>query len=413
MMVLSLLFLSVICSVTASPPVFKPDAGQFISADYKKSVRRGVTVLDYTKLVVEARVWLMLEPQPAPDKQSVRLEYRAAAGEWMEHSQAPHTRAGRSTWLIPNIVPCRDHSVRLTVAGLDGAETSFTTATLVAPDLADIIASDYTPAPPASLTTDPANPAHLSWAASPCAAQYHVNYYQAGAAGAPVSQLVTEPELLLPQLDTCKEYVVSVSAVTGEQYSEEVQLTFTTPPGPAAADRLQPLTSPARDSVTVQWRGFEELSCIDEYEVRLCRAGGDCRPQQKLRRDDSLQVVEFSAGDLDECSEYHLTIRPHHPAATLQPRLIEFRTRSQPLGEAAGLLGPGVLAGGRDVEVSWNTVQCAERYQVYTREEIGEWELVADTQDSSYTHTSLPCTRHRSAPTATLLFSQFFSSPVF
>merc|ERR1719232_450269 len=59
--------------------------------------------------------------------------------------------------------------------------------------------------------------------------------------GSPVTAQAVESEIVLENLESCQEYEVSVTAILGEEYSDEAKMTFMTNPDPEVADRLQPV----------------------------------------------------------------------------------------------------------------------------------------------------------------------------
>ena len=134
----------------AAGPVFKQEAAEEMRVEHRTSIRGGETVHDYTKLEVEARLLDMLEDPSVVVKDRVLVEHKdSQQQDWAEVAAAPSLRGGVYRWTIADTVPCRDHSVRLTVFGEDGSRNTFYYPhTIVAPRLADIAVSGYRPATP-------------------------------------------------------------------------------------------------------------------------------------------------------------------------------------------------------------------------------------------------------------------------
>ena len=70
-------------------------------------------------------------------------------------------------------------------------------------------------------------------------------------------------------IQSCAEYDLSIVTVIQGVYSEDLTATFITPPLRDTALQLDPIVLPGASSITAQWRGFERLSCINKYQVRL------------------------------------------------------------------------------------------------------------------------------------------------
>ena len=158
-------------------------------------------------------------------------------------------------------------------------------------------------------------------------------------------------------------------------------------------------------SAVVRWKGSEKLSCIPTYQVQLCDGEArNCQEKIMMERDDSVKFMEFSSSSpLKLCSAYSLYITPLSPQLTLNPKIVNFRTKTQPLEDVASQLGPVKAELGEDqtVEVSWSSVPCAEEYNIYLREKDSmDWTWLATTKDTSYTHNTKACTTTTFALTA-------------
>ena len=214
----------------AAGPVFKQEAAEEMRVEHRTSIRGGETVHDYTKLEVEARLLDMLEDPSVVVKDRVLVEHKdSQQQDWAEVAAAPSLRGGVYRWTIADTVPCRDHSVRLTVFGEDGSRNTFYYPhTIVAPRLADIAVSGYRPATPGPVQQGVRGDGSmvLSWAEAACAASYEVIYSPIIGPGDTRSVEVEGTEVTLTGLASCQEYEVSVmvrvgwaSVACGEQCS--------------------------------------------------------------------------------------------------------------------------------------------------------------------------------------------------
>ena len=408
-----LLLVAALGHARAAGPVFKQEAAEEMRVEHRTSIRGGETVHDYTKLEVEARLLDMLEDPGVVVKDRVLVEHKdSRQQDWAEVAAAPSLRGGVYRWTIADTVPCRDHSVRLTVFGEDGSRNTFYYPhTIVAPRLADIAGSGYRPATPGPVQQGVQGDGSmvLSWAEAACAASYEVIYSPTIGPGDTRSVEVEGTEVTLTGLASCQEYEVSVTAVLGGQYSEdEAKLTFLTLPEAGVAARLEPVVEAGTEDALVRWRGSERLSCVPAYTARLCREDtAECGATVSLDRDDSLQYMEFSAapGSLAMCSPYTLTIQPVHPEASLEPKLVTFRTRSPPRASLEAALAPVSASLGADqmVTVSWAGVACGEQYSLYRRHPAPEpWTSLATTEATQLQVAAESCSEYIYAVTVTV-----------
>ena len=392
-------------SQAATGPVFKSNAVDHMNIEHKKSWRRGENVYDFTKLEVGAKLLDMLEDPSVIDKQRVTVEFKSAVTEWEEHEAQPSLRGGWYRWTIPERVPCHDHKVRITVYGEDGSKNTFYYPhTIVAPNMEDIIVSGYRPQMPEFIEAGHYEDGRLEvrWQPSHCAGSYEVLYSPIG--GEVRTVQAVESEIVLENLESCREYEVSVNAILGEEYSDEAKMTFMTNPDPEVADRLQPVLEAGTDSVQVKWRASERLSCIPSYRVSLCDTKGGCQQTRSLETDNSLQWMEYnSVQPLAMCSGYSINIQPVHPSSSVAPHIVQFRTKSQPLEDIEATLAPvtASIDPQRMVTVSWSPVPCSQHYNVYQRSvDNMEWLLLGTTMEASYSLKAESCSEYVFAVTA-------------
>ena len=389
--------LVVVSCVSSSLALFRDDASDKINVQYSSAVRRGQ---DFTKLEVEASLQEMLVSPHTIDRDNVRLEFKSEVSDWQVWDQKPTMKGGVYKWTISSLVPCHHHNVRLVVEGLDGSQETFSYPhTVPAASMEQIIQSRYRPAAPQNVKVEQVSGGQeVSWSPSPCVENYDVSYRAAGQEEYTNTNVMGNSETITETLPPCQEFEVVVTAVVGEEFSQYQTTTFTTPPDVSVSSRLEPLVSAGPESVSVRWAASEKLSCIPRYEVELCHAdSGLCQPAETMERDDSVKFMEFSApGGLEMCSAYQLEIRPLHEQGVVSPRMVEFRTKSQPLEEVSSALGPlqAVLGPDQVVELSWGSVPCAENYQVYHRQGGDQdWVRLASPADNRFSHSTRSCSR--------------------
>jgi len=398
----SSVILVIVClseSHAASGPLFKSNAVDHMNIEHKKSWRRGENVYDFTKLEVGAKLLDMLEDPSVIDKQRVTVEFKSAVTDWEEHEAEPSLRGGWYRWTIPDRVPCHDHKVRITVYGEDGSKNTFYYPhTIVAPNMEDIIVSGYRPQMPEVIKAGDYEYGRIEvrWDPSHCAGSYDVLYSPIG--GEVRTVQAVNPEIVLENLESCQEYEVSVTAILGEEYSDEAKMTFMTNPDTEVADRLQPEIEAGTDNVLIRWRASERLSCIPSYRVSLCSEVGGCEQTRSLETDNSLQWMEYSSVQpLSMCTGYSLNIQPVHPSSSVAPHIVQFRTKSQPLEDIEAALAPvsASIDTKRLVTVSWAPVPCSQHYNVYQRSvDSSEWLLLGTSMEARYSLQAEACSEY-------------------
>jgi len=393
-------------SAHSSPPNFVDNAADFIDAGFKKLTRRGVEKEDFTKIDVEAQPLSMIETPSSIDTNHITLEIKSGDGEWREINIAPSVRGGVYRWTEYNVDPCVNHNVRIWVHGLDESKSSFNyPLTISAASLDDIIASGYRPKIPAHVQVGEYSEGtvEISWTPSKCVHSYDVTYQKVTGGKIFSKQVQASKEssiTLTDVLDTCSEYEVRVVAVIGDEYSDENIVTFSTPPAQNAAQILLPLTELTFNSVIAKWKGFEKLSCISEYVVSICNEVETCSEGQKVVRDDSLQFLEYkSDSNLKECSEYSLHIQPIHKDINMLSKVVQFRTRSNPIENVASLLTQVKAEAGdkQMITVKWNAIQCANHYEVFQKVNTpdGKWDRIGTTVENYFKQKGVPCTEYK------------------
>jgi len=392
----------------SATPIFKDNAADYIEAGFKKMTRRGVEKEDFTKIEVEAQPSLMVEDKLSIDKKRITLEIKSGDGDWKVINNSPSLRGGVYKWTEYNIEPCMNHNVRIWVHGKDESQSSFNYPhTIAAASLDDIIASGYRPNIPVGVQAGEfsGGGVEVTWAQNKCTSVYDVTY-QKVTGGETFSRQVQSSKgnsiILTDGLESCSEYEVRVSAVIGDEYSDENIVTFSTPPAKNAADKLEPISEPTINSVISKWKGFEKLPCISEYIVSICKDGEttSCSTGQKVERDDSLQFLEYeSESNLEECSEYALHIKPVHKDVDVEDKVLSFRTRSHPIENIASLLTPVQAEAGdkQTITVKWNAIQCANHYEVFQKVNTvdGKWERIGTTVDNFFKQKGVPCTEYK------------------
>ena len=95
-----------------------------------------------------------------------------------------------------------------------------------------------------------------------------------------------------------------MTAVIGKEYSEDTLDNFITHPEVNAAQKIDPLLIPSTQGITTKWKAFDKLPCVKDYIVTVCKEGNECPESKDVKRDDSLQFLQFSSHlPLEQCSD--------------------------------------------------------------------------------------------------------------
>jgi len=386
-----------VSSSKSATPIFKSNAADFIEAGFKKTIRRGLEKQDFTKIEISARPLLMVQDVLSIEKNHVTLEIKSQDEDWKIFTENPSIRGGVYKWTFSNIEPCINHNIRIWVHGMDESKASFNYPTMISgANQEDLAASGYRPHMPQDVQIEVYSEGELevSWTPAKCASLYDVSY-QTVTRGKTISKQVQGNSIILTDgLEPCNEYEIRVSAVIGDEYSEENIVTFLTPPQTNAAGKLEPVTQITSNSVVARWNGFKQLSCISEYIVTLCRVGETCSEGEKVKRDDSLLLLEYKSDyNLEECSDYTLHIKPVHNQVAVKEKLIKFRTASP--AAKSPKFAARYSKETNEVVFDWPSIRCASGYKVHQRTENGEIKTIWESENEDNLYLSLkspePC----------------------
>ena len=266
----------------------------------------------------------------------------------------------------------------------------------------ELVQAQYSPSKPGQLKVEDMGEesVEVSWEASPCADMYDVTYEKLSGAAESFSQQVEGSSVRLEGLDSCSEYEVRVTAITGQEYSEEATTIVSTAPGYYAAEKLEPSLSATTNSITATWRAFEKLSCVKKYSVAICKEGSACPEGSEVFRNDAMSKLTFtSEANLDQCSDYTLHITPIFKEKSLDERIVQFRTLSQPVEDVALLLKSVEAEAGEEqmITVKWNAIKCASKYEVFQKINTldGEWEKIGTSKENVFQSKGAPCMEYK------------------
>jgi len=386
--------------VESGAPTFSSNAVEHIRADFK-TVRR--TRKDFTRIEITAQPGRMVEDPNDIDTNRVTVETKAGGGDWTVVEDQPSVRGGRYKWTVTDVAPCVQHAFRLWLHGKDGGQAVFEFPSVLprASNL-ELVQAQYSPSKPGQLKVEDMgeDSVEVSWEASPCADMYDVTYEKLSGEAESFSQQVEGSSVRLEGLDSCSEYEVRVTAITGQEYSEEATTIVSTAPGYYAAEKLEPSLSATTNSITATWRAFEKLSCVKKYSVAICKEGSACPEGSEVFRNDAMSKLTFtSEANLDQCSDYTLHITPIFKEKPLDERIVPFRTLSQPVEDVALLLKSVEAEAGEEqmITVKWNAIKCASKYEVFQKINTldGEWEKIGTSKENVFQSKGAPCMEYK------------------
>jgi len=403
--------LTAVCQVRSEcKPVFKEDAASLVSASFASVFRRGAKTYDYKYIEVIYSPFQMVEDRSCVDEAQLNLEVKMGSGEWVAVDSTPEPLGGgKYRWII-DAVPCKDHMIKIWVTGEGGSTSLEYPEPILAATETEIIKSRFVPSTPEGLTVQNSgdNELEVMWQPSECASSYEISY------GKDINSMESKilpasqgSQILLDGLTSCSRYDIHVTAFIGDSsYSDSASVAFTTQPEVSSALQLEPQVDRDTSYVSAKWQAFDKLSCVDSYAVSVCKEmADDCVDTQTVQTNDALAYLKYETSNLDQCSDYTLQIKPLYPGMELDPKIVEFRTKS-PAAEGAenGLLPVNAEAsGGQMIVVSWTPVQCAEFYEVFQQVNTGgDWEFVHKTSDASATLAGVPCTEYRYGVSVTI-----------
>lgn len=401
-----LLVLASLCLVRLSGclPVLVPEAAAQVSVGYKRTVRLGREVKDFSRLEISVRRDGLVEDSGDLARSGLTVEVMSGQTRWVVVDSPPSVRAGVYTWQLA-ASPCLTHRLRLWLQDKRGGQSSFELPSLVeAVTTEELTESGYRPRQPGELRiSSTEEEVDVRWEAVPCAELYDVTY-RSLTSGLSWSLQTEASSVVLSEVSSCTEYDIAVTAVLQSQYSQERRDTFLTPPARDTALGLDPIILPTVNGITARWRGFQRLSCIRDYRIMVCKEGNDCPEQLEISRDDALILTEFrSSVTLDQCTDYSLHIKPLWGDLELYEKVVNFRTLSPPLENITRqLVSSQASSQDSHILVQWNSVDCGSQYKVWTKYqdfqsrniEARDWEMIGVTSKNYFQHASLACTEY-------------------
>jgi len=329
--------------------------------------------------------------------------------EFIPWTEEPTMRGGKYRYNIPRI-PCLDTHIQLYAKNNEGIsyfDADDFDSVIEASNLEAIIKSSFSVSAPTNTRFEQNNDnVAVYWEPSQCATEYQVMFLNSDESF--VEKNTTESKVEVTELKQCGQYDIGITASIGDDmFSEEAHVGLVnTPPSIEAGDKIDPEVSPSANGVAVKWDWYNTLSCVSQYEVRLCHEDGHCEEPTEVDVDNSNSYVEYTSPDnLDVCSKYSVIIKPLYQDENIKEKHLEFHTLSPAMENVASQLEPVSAASGSDqkVSISWSKVKCAAEYRVYQKlvnvdgdEGEEDWEFVESSDvDTEIAVNGVPCTEYK------------------
>merc|ERR1711915_232221 len=357
---------------------------------------------DFTKLEVNAQPLHMITSEDSLTTQNLKVEVKEGKGQWQRVETQPHIRAGIFKWTISDLNPCTWEEVKLSIHTDSAEEESFIYPHIVkAPSMEEIAHSGYRPKKPESLTVieEPQGNLKIIWKPSECISSYDVTYLSVSTGESITKEIevTEEPSVIFSDgIESCSEYEIKVTSIIGDKYSQESVITYVTKPLPTDAQRIDLKVTSSKDSVSVPWNGFAQLSCFTKYTVAVCEHDQECPAGEKVERDDSKQLIVYnSTVKLEECSNYRVVIQPEYDETKIEPKFIDFKTKSQHISDMSltGLLVSVIKD--NEVILSWDEQKCASEFEIFHKVNNGQWDILDRITDNHFKHLAEPCIENK------------------
>ena len=309
---------------------FKEDASTNVAWMF-----RNRPILDVAKFNLEWEPYEMLEVDTTDVDFGVNIK-NGVDGEFIPLTEEPIIRGGKYRYYNIPRVPCLDTHIQL-YAKINEEIFYFDSdsfdSVIEASKYEDIITSSFSvPAPTNTRFEQNHDNVAVHWEPSQCATAYHVMFLEINNRFVEKNTTESKVEVTQRELEPCGSYDIGVTASIGDViFSKEahVGLLFPVSPSVEAGDKIDPVVTLSANGVAVKWDLYT-LSCVNQYEVRLCHDDGYCEEPTEVDVSYSKTYVEFTSPDnLDAYSKYSVFIKPIYEGKNIKEKHIDFYTLCQ------------------------------------------------------------------------------------
>jgi len=384
---------SLISIAYSAVPTLRADAADKVSWKFKDRPKQ-----DVSRIILEWEPLSMVEDRASINSNDLSVLIKSGDGEYVPLNSRPRVRGGKYMYTI-NIVPCKEQHLRFILKGDEGQEIFDLPEAIPASSPELIATSGFLPQVPENVNIEQnEDNVVLTWDPSECASSYYLRFE--GPDGNEFDKEVEENTVTITEFDACSQYDVYATAYVHGVPSDEGFLdTVSTHPSAEAAEKLDPKVSTTINSVTAKWDAYNKLACVNNYAVKVCK-DGDCGEPVTVELDNTLPFLEFSSTeDLNQCSDYTLSIQPLYEGKNLAEKEVPFRTLSPKVDAVDLKLKPVTAEAGDEqmISVSWSAVQCASGYEIFQHVSTpdGDWETIGTSKATELSIKGVPCTEYR------------------
>ena len=65
-------------------------------------------------------------------------------------------------------------------------------------------------------------------------------------------------------------------------------------------------TNPGQDSVQVSFKTSGSVSCIKNYNIKICEPGQDCAETKTVQKSDAIDFISETVEGLKQCTDYQV-----------------------------------------------------------------------------------------------------------
>ena len=154
----------------------------------------------------------------------------------------------------------------------------------------------------------------LKWNRSDCADGYEITYEEVGEDNpiVPTERLQDQTTKTIPSLKPCTTYVARLISFLGDKYSEESEKEFSTKPGLDIGSKIGIIPVSGLNSVTITWPTWENVTCIDEYRIKVCKDNTTCCiKEETVKKENDLDLhIRYQVKELQPDTKYTIRVKP-------------------------------------------------------------------------------------------------------
>jgi len=250
------LLLLILCC-TESAKIFKENASDYIDVGFNK----GRTGTRLAEIAVKFRPRKMFEDEEDVNIENIILEVKSGDDCWTKVDETPAKRGKEKFMWRVKVVPCKQHLIRIGVITEEGCVEYYEYPAPVGPATHEEIAnSHFRPSTPEDIVVSRVSDDSVvvSWTPSPCAESYELWYESdKGDNSGNITVSAGFGSVTVRELLHCTDYMVYVTALVGEEFSESGEAEFST---------CNTTDTDIHEEVTIKLSDEKSEMCKREYD---------------------------------------------------------------------------------------------------------------------------------------------------